>query len=140
MTSPRTRDLRKVQAEALLALLRQGQASRGADSFVRHACERARELLGADFVAVLARGAGAGYSWLGIAGNRSDVLTQRNRGLGRGPGAMAITQERTVVFGLNRPDVDGDLAGLQAMDSEGARTVMAVPLLLAGTALAYPVN
>jgi len=34
--------MRNAQAEALLALLRQGQASRSTDSFVHHACERAR--------------------------------------------------------------------------------------------------
>ncbi len=119
---------RKAQAEALLTLLRHGRASRDSESFVTSACEQAREVLGADFAALLSRSAGGGYTWLGVAGNRTDVLNKRNRGLGRGPAATAIAQERTVVFGRAAKGVDGSLEGLEAMRAEGAQLVLAIPL------------
>ncbi len=131
--SSRTSDqTRKAQAEALFDLLRHGQATRDTEAFVRHACERARDLVGADFVALLSRAPGGGYAWLGIAGARTKVLPESYRALGRGPGAMAISQSRTVIFGRGRPGTDGDLAGLQHMEAEGAVLTMAVPLKDAG--------
>jgi signal transduction histidine kinase len=112
--------------DPLVTLLRQ---ARGGDtrSFVAAACERARETVGADFAAVLALSAGGGFSWLGGSGHRSQALNERVRGLGRGPAATAINEDRTVVF-RRRGQSDGSLKGLQMMEAEGGQTAMAVPL------------
>jgi len=119
---------REAQAEVLLALPRPaGRADGGSEAFVELACERARYLVGADFVAVLARATGGGYSWLGVSGNRTDVLGHRVRGLGRGPAATAIAEERTVLFRTSGQG-DGSLDGLQVMAAEGGQTVLAVPM------------
>ena len=117
-------------ADPLVTLLRQ---ARGGDTraFVGAACQRARETVGADFAAVLALSASAGFSWLGGSGHRTQSLNERVRGLGRGPAANAINEDRTVVF-RQSGESDGTLAGLQMMEAEGAQTAMAVPLREAG--------
>ncbi|MFI5266295.1 MAG: GAF domain-containing protein [Chloroflexota bacterium] len=117
---------RKAHAEVLLALLRQGSDG-DTRAFVELACERSRSLVGADFAAVLARATGGGFVWLGVSGNRTDVLSLRERALGRGPAATAIAEDRTVVF-RRSSEGDGSLAGLEVMAAEGGQTVMAVPL------------
>src|SRR5690242_19009659 len=108
--------IREAEGDALLAVLRQARVARDSDAFVDLACERARELVGADLVAVLARAPGGGFDWLGISGNRTKVITHQGRALGRGPSVAAIAEERTVVF--RRDGVgDGRLSG-QVMDAE----------------------
>lgn len=116
--------VRQAEAEALFTLLRQDRFH--PDAFVDRACERAREMVGADLVAILARAPGGGFAWLGISGNRTEVVTHLSRALGRGPSVVAISQERTVVFRRDGAG-DGVLMG-QLMDAESAETAMAVPL------------
>jgi signal transduction histidine kinase len=117
---------RRAQADVLLALLRQDRADSDGQAFVALACQRARELVGADLVAVLARVAGGGFAWLGLSGNHTDVATNQARALGRGPSVFAIAEERTVVYRRDGAG-DGVLNG-QLMDAEKAETAMAVPL------------
>src|SRR5436305_1339064 len=90
--------VRRAEADVLLGVLRQARMERGSDAFIELACQRARELVGADVVAVLTRAMDGGYLWLGISGNRTDVITHQSRALGRGPSVTAIAEERVVVF------------------------------------------
>ncbi|HLG73476.1 MAG TPA: response regulator [Chloroflexota bacterium] len=117
---------RQVRAAALIAALREARRELDFDAFVVFACERAREAVGADLVAILSRAVGGGYAWVGISGNRGEVVTHESRALGRGPSVVAISEDRIVV---QRRDggADGELVG-QLMDAEGGQTAMAVPL------------
>jgi signal transduction histidine kinase len=109
---------------ALLELLRLARAGAGSQAIVQQACEHARALMGADFAALLLRVEGGGYAWQAASGNRTAAFESRPRGLGRGVAALAISNGRMVVARRSQ----GELDGLQAMDAEGAETVLAVPL------------
>src|SRR5579862_2496070 len=111
----------------LAELVRLGRTGRGTQAVVDLACERAYHLVGSDFVALLLRGQ-SGLSWIGTAGTRSEAFQDHTRTVGRGPGASAISEGRTVILRRADPDGEGLFAGLQAMQTEGTETIMAVPL------------
>ncbi|MFI5266758.1 MAG: GAF domain-containing protein [Chloroflexota bacterium] len=120
---------RRVEAEAMADLARQGAAAHEIGPVVDLVCDRARWLIGADFAALLTQASGGGVAWLGVSGNRSDMWKQRHRSSRRGPAMRSMAEGRAVLLRRGDSAPDGSLDGLAVMGAEGAETALAVPLL-----------
>jgi signal transduction histidine kinase len=119
---------RRVEAEALAELARQGAAAHEVEPVVDLVTQTACRLIGAEFSALLLR-TPSGLTWLGVWGNRSDVWLARHNPSGRGPAARSMAEGRTVVFHSDPSrETDGLINDLAVLGSEDAKTALAVPL------------
>jgi len=123
---------RRSEAVALAELARQGATAHEVAPAADLICRRARQLVGADFAAVLAQSSFEGLTWLGVAGNQSDIWTGVHRTGGRGPAGRAIAEGRTMIFRKDGARGAQPLVQLRVLGAEDTQTALAVPLLRQG--------
>jgi diguanylate cyclase (GGDEF)-like protein/PAS domain S-box-containing protein len=119
---------RRTEAEALAELARQGAATTDVNRLTGLISDRACQLLQADFAALLVQTDNDQLVWLGVRGNQSQKWASPRRLAGRGPAALCMAEGRIVVFRSAAHDSDGSLDGLELLNAEGAKTVLAIPL------------
>jgi len=119
---------RRVEAEALAELVRQGATDPDTEHAVGVVTETACRLLGADYAGVALMGDDGTRSWRGVWGNISDGWRSTARLQGRGPVARSINERRTIVSEHLRQNADFDLANLPLHEREGGRSALTTPL------------
>ncbi len=119
---------RRVEAEALAELVRQGATDPDTDRVVGLVTETACRLLEADYAGVALVESDGSRSWRGVWGNRSDAWRTAARLAGRGPVARSIAEGRTLVSEHLKENAEFPLANLTLHTSEGGRTALTTPL------------
>lgn len=118
---------RRSEAEALADLARQGASAHDLGPAVDLICQRARQLVGADFAAVLARTSLGDLEWMGASGNESNIWQKSHSTTGAGPAGKSMLEGLTIL--ATNSEQESPLRELRMLGAERAETALAVPLI-----------
>lgn len=118
---------RRAEAEALAEIMAVGAIDRDPDRVLGLICERACQLIGADYAGVALTEPDGTRSWRGMWGNRTDAWRRPGSPRGRGPFAESTATGKAVVWHLpdSPPHADDRMLTHYA---EGGRTVLSAPM------------
>src|SRR5581483_10995719 len=127
---------RRVQAEAMAELVREGAASPCPDKIINLICERATKHVGADYAGVRIVDEAGNVVWRGMWGNRSDAWTRPRRARHLGSATKAVQTGRTFIT-RTQDAIDQGLAidPTSVRANEGGLVELATPLTFLGRVL-----
>ncbi|HLQ32147.1 MAG TPA: GAF domain-containing protein [Chloroflexota bacterium] len=126
---------RRVQAEALAGLVREGTLQPDPRQVINLATEEACRLLQADYAAVALYEAGGALTWHGVSGNRTDVWRQRLSPAQGGSLGKATATGRTVIADHLGENPEFPWESMPVHQAEGGRTALGTPLAARGSTI-----
>jgi GAF domain-containing protein len=118
---------RRAEAEALAEIMAVGATDRDSNRVIALICERACQLISADYGGIALTEADGSLSWRGMWGNRTDMWQRPGNFRGRGPFTESTTTGTTVVWQLGDPPADR-ADRMVTHYAEGGRTLLSAPL------------
>jgi PAS domain S-box-containing protein len=119
---------RRAEAEALAEIMSAGAIDRDPDRVIAMICDRACQLIGADYAGIVLVEADGSRVWRGMSGNRTEtwrtpvpLRTDRSR-------ARRLPIDRVSVIHRSEDDADDSGARMQVHRAEGGRTLLSVPI------------
>ncbi|HEX6512456.1 MAG TPA: GAF domain-containing protein, partial [Chloroflexota bacterium] len=125
---------RRVEAEALAELARQGAVGHDAERLMASICEKAVKLAQADYAGLRLADPNGALAWRGMAGQRSDAWRHRRRTKGTGSASEAIRAGRTIVSYTTDLTAGGSLDPSSVRAREGGLVELSTPLMYRGAA------